>query len=192
MSGYKSESPYSREHIEQRYRNGELLEFVFFWGPSENKEPRGCFNQWANSTFVHKHFTFANAEQAMMAEKALVFNDLGTLQQILDCTNPRSVKALGRLVQGFDNEIWNALRFERVREVNTAKFSQNETMKRHLLATGDAILVEASPVDGIWGIKMDERHPDVRNPTKWRGRNLLGQVLMEVRSYLRALEQVQA
>jgi ribA/ribD-fused uncharacterized protein len=62
-----------------------------------------------------------------------------------------------------------------------AKFSQNQALKDYLLATGDAILVEAAPRDRLWGIGMGENNPDVADQKKWKGRNLLGKALMQVR-----------
>lgn len=54
------------------------------------------------------------------------------------------------------------------------------------MATGSRILVEASPVDKIWGIGMKDSQPDVQNPALWKGQNLLGFALMEVRDLLQA------
>jgi len=54
-----------------------------------------------------------------------------------------------------------------------------------LLNTNERILVEASPVDPIWGIGMAADHKEVNNPEKWQGLNLLGFALMEVRDELR-------
>jgi ribA/ribD-fused uncharacterized protein len=65
---------------------------------------------------------------------------------------------------------------------NLAKFQQNLTLREFLLDTGDRILVEASPVDKIWGIGLAADHPDALFPEKWPGLNLLGIALMEVRS----------
>jgi ribA/ribD-fused uncharacterized protein len=53
--------------------------------------------------------------------------------------------------------------------------------------TKERILVEASPVDAIWGIGMASDHKDIHNPEKWRGLNLLGFALMEVREELRGI-----
>lgn len=52
---------------------------------------------------------------------------------------------------------------------------------RFLEHTGETVLVEASPFDGIWGIKMSEDNSDIYTPEKWNGQNLLGFVLMDVR-----------
>ena len=68
---------------------------------------------------------------------------------------------------------------------NAAKFDQQPSLKAFLLGTGDAVLVEASPVDKIWGIGLAENHSDARNPSEWPGLNLLGFALMTVRDELR-------
>lgn len=70
-------------------------------------------------------------------------------------------------------------------EVLTVKFEQNPRLKDYLLATGDAVLVEAAPKDRLWGIGMGENNLDVENPKKWLGRNLLGKALMQVRDQLK-------
>ena len=53
------------------------------------------------------------------------------------------------------------------------------------MSTGDALLVEASPTDRIWGIGMDARAEGASVPSQWRGSNVLGWALMEVRKTLR-------
>ena len=49
--------------------------------------------------------------------------------------------------------------------------------------------MEASPYDAIWGIRLSASSPDARDPMKWRGKNLLGFALMEVRDELRQVTQ---
>ena len=68
---------------------------------------------------------------------------------------------------------------------NLHKFQQNEDLGKFLLATGDKVLVEASPVDAIWGIGLAQDHEDALLPSKWRGPNLLGYALMTVRDLIR-------
>jgi hypothetical protein len=93
-----------------------------------------------------------------------------------------AIKKLGRLVKEYDDEVWKEHRFDVVVSGNYAKFTQNEELKKFLLSTGNRIIVEASPKDTIWGIGMDEFDEDAINPKKWKGTNLLGFALMEVRS----------
>ena len=72
---------------------------------------------------------------------------------------------------------------------NWCKFSQNPGLREFLLSTGDSILVEASPYDSIWGIRLSADSPEAQDPMKWRGQNLLGFALMEVRDELRRVTQ---
>lgn len=111
--------------------------------------------------------------------------DSGTLIQIMECVNPRAVKALSRQVRNYNDDIWNAVRLAIVTEINYAKFNQNRNLKDLLLSTGDKVIVEASPYDRIWGIGLAPEHPDACTPSKWQGENLLGQALMKVRDRLR-------
>ena len=88
-------------------------------------------------------------------------------------------------MSGFNQEIWNQNKFKIVKEGTLHKFSQNEDLKTFLLATGNRIIVEASPVDPIWGIGLPKDHKDAERPENWRGENLLGFALMEVRDDLK-------
>ena len=70
-------------------------------------------------------------------------------------------------------------------EGNDAKFSQNAELKAFLIATGDSVLVEASPYDNVWGISLREDDERAKHPRTWQGQNLLGFALMDVRAALR-------
>ena len=72
---------------------------------------------------------------------------------------------------------------------NWCTFNQNRDLREFLLSTGDSVLVEASPYDAIWGIRLAASSPEAQDPMKWRGRNLLGFALMEVRDELRRVTQ---
>ena len=68
---------------------------------------------------------------------------------------------------------------------NFLKFTQNPALREYLLSTGDNILVEASPLDAVWGIRMGKTNEHAQDPLKWKGQNLLGFALMEVRDEIR-------
>jgi ribA/ribD-fused uncharacterized protein len=70
-----------------------------------------------------------------------------------------------------------------------AKFSQNSQLKDFLLTTGQRIIVEASPLDTIWGIGLAQDNPKAHHPKTWRGENLLGFALMVTREQLIKLPQ---
>lgn len=63
-----------------------------------------------------------------------------------------------------------------------------ERMRMWLLATGERELVEASPMDRVWGVGFAEKNAGA-NRHRW-GENLLGQALMVVRARL-AKEEAQ-
>ena len=122
----------------------------------------------------------------MMVKKAELFGDLASQEKILASKTPSEAKQLGRGVAGFRNDLWLQHRFDIVVSANLAKFSQNPDLQAFLLNTGEAVLVEASPVDNIWGIGLAVDDPAVSNPHQWQGLNLLGFALMCVRDQLRS------
>ncbi len=121
----------------------------------------------------------------MMAEKARLFDDTETLSRILGSKSPGEAKRLGRNVIGFDQRIWEEHRSEIVVKGNYLKFTQNKDLESYLLGTKKRVLVEASPVDPIWGIGLDSNSEFATIPLKWRGLNLLGFALMEFRDMMK-------
>jgi ribA/ribD-fused uncharacterized protein len=130
----------------------------------------------------------------MMLQKALLFSDFEIARKVLDVTSTgrkdmSSVKALGRKVKNFDDAVWNKHREQIVLCGNLLKFTQNEELKEKLLATGEKMIVEASPRDRIWGIGFGEKNA-LERIDKW-GLNLLGKALVETRKQLRDEASVQ-
>lgn len=121
----------------------------------------------------------------MMAQKAELFGDEEIHKEIMQSSDPKQIKALGRKVRNFDETVWNKVKYSIVLNGNFMKFTQNAELREFLLSTGDDILVEASPYDAIWGIRMSANDENAENPMKWRGQNLLGFALMEVRDEIR-------
>ena len=165
------------------------LEFAFFWGhqpPRDGGVGPSCLSQWWPAAFTVGGDGYATAEHFMMAGKARLFGDEEMAARVLAAPTPKQAKALGREVRGFDSALWERERFELVVRGNLAKFGQNPQLARFLDGTGDAVIVEASPVDRIWGIGLGEEDERARRPREWRGLNLLGFALMEVRARLRS------
>lgn len=97
----------------------------------------------------------------------------------------KEAKALGRKVRPFDDAVWVAARERIVLEGTLHKFSQHPELARALLATGERELVEASPMDRIWGVGFGRARAGHVSRDAW-GLNLLGKALMEARTVLRA------
>ena len=179
---------HSIDAVRARCERGDSLQFLFFWGHETSRPDevgKECLSQWYPSSFVVDGVRFPTAEHYMMYRKATLFSDEASAQQVLLASSPKDAKALGRAVRGFDAVVWDAHCRDIVVAGNLAKFSQSERLRTFLLATEDRVLVEASPVDRIWGIGLSVDHVDVGNPLRWRGRNLLGFALMDVRAQLR-------
>jgi len=127
---------------------------------------------------------FATAEHYMMWRKARLFGDEEVAAQVLTARHPKQAKDFGRRVRGFEEEAWVAHRSEIVVDGNAAKFAQHPELGRYLAGTGERVLVEASPVDRVWGIGLAVDDPRAEKPRAWRGRNLLGFALADVRAQL--------
>jgi ribA/ribD-fused uncharacterized protein len=155
----------------------ETKHFVLFWGNHD------IYSNFFYSPFKHQGIMFKWSEQAVMYRKAKLFGAHRIAEEILYAEYPKKCKALGRSREiPFDENIWYKERENIYREVLIDKFSLPR-LKKELLATENKILVEASPFDKIWGIGYGEDHPYATRPSKWKGLNLLGKVLMEVREY---------
>lgn len=141
----------------------------------------GYLSQWYSSSFVIDDIKYSTAEHYMMAEKARLFGDDQALEAILNAKTPKEAKSWGRKVKNFDQTTWNQNARDIVFKGNLAKFEQNPSLKRDLLATQDSILVEGNLFDNIWGVGLGVVDARISNPSKWKGTNWLGQVLMGVR-----------
>eukprot|EP00735_Rhodelphis_limneticus_P013651 TRINITY_DN7598_c0_g1::TRINITY_DN7598_c0_g1_i1::g.1967::m.1967 TRINITY_DN7598_c0_g1::TRINITY_DN7598_c0_g1_i1::g.1967 ORF type:complete len:153 (+),score=-0.08,sp/Q5UR67/RIBX_MIMIV/42.47/2e-30,DUF1768/PF08719.6/1e-41 TRINITY_DN7598_c0_g1_i1:3-461(+) len=144
----------------------EVHNVVMFW---RCHEPSGEFSQWHLSSFMEGDLKYICAEQYMMYHKAILFEDQAMAQKILKTTKPRQMKKYGRQVSNFNQAVWAAKSYDIVLQGTRLKFSQND----------DATIAEGSPVDAVWGVGT--KHSD---PRKWKGLNLLGKALMQVRSEL--------
>lgn len=155
---------------------------ICFHNPDESY---GWLSNWYLSTFTVDEREFSSMEQYMMFSKAKLFDDDKIAEEIMKISDVAEIKDLGRKVKGFSERIWMQHREKIVKRGLSAKFSQNPDLKEKLLATGKEVLAECAVKDTIWGIGLS-MHDDRRfQRTKWRGQNLLGKCLMEVRSELK-------
>jgi len=171
-------------------------QFTFFW---ETKSP---FSQWHKSMFTSsnlfhqgiddeqreylksslpKELEFSSAEQFMMYHKAILFLDRDIANSIIQTSNPRKIKELGRQVKNFDDDVWKYYRSNVIYGANKAKFIQNPDLMDALADTVGTTLAEAAPNDNIWGIGLAADNPKAQNRQNWEGKNLLGEILTLLR-----------
>ncbi len=180
-------SPLSLADLQARADAGEVFDYLPFWGHRQRADgvlTASCFSQWYPARFEVDGVRYASAEHFMMAEKARLFDDQATLAKVLVAPTPNDAKSLGRRIAGYDDARWAAHRFDAVVRGNVAKFSQSNRLRDFLADTAPRVLVEASPVDAIWGIGMAADDPRAVEQRQWAGLNLLGFALMAVRDRL--------
>jgi ribA/ribD-fused uncharacterized protein len=146
-------------------------------------------SQWYPAGFEDEANNFyATAEHYMMAQKAILFEDLAALKAVFASESPQVAKKVGRSVQNFKAEVWEQHSYEFVKKGNYLKFSQHQNLRIFLIETAPCVIVEASPYDKIWGIGLKQQDPLALHPSTWQGTNLLGFALMEVRDALESLK----
>ena len=150
-------------------------EYVYFYS---DKSP---FSNWNITPHIkYKGLEFSNSEALFMYLKAVVFRD-DEMAKLIIPLNPRGAKACGRLVRNYSESIWEKERENAMYIALKAKFDASQDFRDALLADEyrGKTFVEASPSDDIWGIKRSVE--DAYNGASWRGLNLLGKLLTELR-----------
>ena len=181
---------YHIENICNKFDKKKRLKYIFFWGHTEKSGmvTKACFSQWYPCKFHIDGITYFTTEQFMMAQKAILFNDIEIYNKILIAKHPKQYKDLGRKVTNFSESKWDKDKYDIVLKGNIAKFSQNVKLKEFLLNTNNRILVETSPYDRVWGIGKTADAENIENPYTWNGENLLGFALMEAREFIKENE----
>lgn len=151
---------------------------ICFHNPDEEN---GYLSNWYLSEFTVDDITFSSMEQYMMYEKAILFHDQETAKKILQTDNVAEIKALGRTVQNFDDTVWGQSREEIVYKGVFEKFRQNPELRKRLERTGEEVIAECAVKDKIWGIGLSMKDEDRFCVERWKGQNLLGKILMDVR-----------
>ena len=160
---------------------------ICFHNPDEEN---GYLSNWFLSEFTVGGITFSSMEQYMMYEKAVLFKDQTTAEKILQTDDVAEIKALGRTVQNFDEKVWVKEREGIVYRGVSEKFRQNPELAEKLERTGEEIIAECAVKDRIWGIGLSMEDENRRCIDKWRGQNLLGKILMQVREDIRHQNRV--
>jgi ribA/ribD-fused uncharacterized protein len=180
----------SREALLREVRAGARIKYLCFWGHRSLPDGRigpSCLSQWWPSPFTVDGVEYATAEHWMMAGKARLFEDAEAERRVRAAGHPAEAKKAGRLVRGFDEAVWERERFRIVVEGSVHKFASDPALRAFLLNTGERVLVEASPVDRVWGIGLTADDEAATDPERWRGENLLGFALMAARGRLRGV-----
>ena len=134
----------------------------------ERDEPYGCFSNFSHHGFTLDGTFWKTAEHYFQAQKFA-----GTPQEdaVRQAPDPMTAKQKGGDRTHPLRPDWEAVKDDVMRRAVRAKFEQHPDIRAVLLGTGDEELVENAPNDYYWGCGADGT-----------GKNMLGRVLMEVRS----------
>lgn len=130
----------------------------------------GCFSNFSRHPVKIYGETWLTSEAAYQSRK---FDDENVQRKILKAGSPKEAAMIGRDRSNSMRKNWDNVRLDVMYEVIKAKFTQHEACKQTLLSTGDALLIEDSPVDYFWGCGEDGT-----------GKNMLGKQLMRLRKEL--------
>ena len=159
-----------------------MNEIICFHNPDEDY---GWLSNWYISPFTLDEVQFSTVEQYMMYRKAVLFEDAKIAEMILNEDDPSRIKQLGRQVSGYNDLVWNGCRQIVVYQGLLAKFIQNVKLGEMLKGTGKTVLAECAVKDTIWGIGLSMHDSSRFQMEKWKGHNLLGFALMQVREQIR-------
>jgi len=161
--------------------NNNTSDFTLFFREYPSDSDFYFCSQWYVSDFEYRGKVFKSAEHWMMVQKAIMFNDIPMAEKILNCDTPKDAKDFGKEVRNFIDEIWLKNNKKIIYVGTKEKFLQDHEILKKLLHTNGSILVEASPYDKLYGIKLGLKDPKAHNPFLWQGENLLGEVITKFR-----------
>jgi ribA/ribD-fused uncharacterized protein len=154
---------------------------VLFHGADESK---GEFRNFSNMS-AHKIMVdgkeYQTVEHFYQAKKAEKFDDKESLEKIMKAKSAKAVKALGKKVKDFKQDEWDLAKYEIMKQGVSAKFSQYPEVRKQLEETGDRKIGFADARNVYWGIGSSESVEKSKHPEKWRGKNMLGHIIMELR-----------
>lgn len=185
------------ESLKEEIQKGYRPTYIGFFGNQADKPNERVFSNFYKAPFsvklqgTNELVTFTCTEQYFMYQKAETFGDTKIMQELLNPNlHPADYKHLGKKVTPYDDAKWNTVRYEKMKNALRHKFTQSKKLRTILLNTRNAVLVETSPFDTIWGIgvgktaRPGQRPINWRDINNWRGQNLLGFALMEIRDEL--------
>lgn len=159
---------------------------VLFLGADEGKGEWRVLSNMHEAPFQVDSITFPTVEHYFQWSKAKQFGDGGAADKILKTPSTKAVKALGKKVKDFVKEEWDKTKDGVMRTALKAKFIQHPDLKTKLLETGTRQIGEASARDKYWAIGTSAETAKAKDPSKWPGKNVLGSMLMELRTELKA------
>jgi ribA/ribD-fused uncharacterized protein len=161
---------------------------ILFFGADESKGEYRHFSNMSEHKITIDDVEYKTVEHYVQAMKAREFEDEEMYKKIVATKTPKSAKAIGQKIANFKPEVWDKKKDDVMEKAVRTKFVQHPTLRNMLLETGDKIIGEANPRDTYWGIGTSMNLGRAKSPSKWRGKNMLGKLMMKLRDDFRADE----
>lgn len=145
-----------------------MVETIRFYS---TKDSYGCFSNFAACPITLGDKLWPTSEHYFQAQK---FEDADYQEAIRAEKSPMIAARMGRSRSQKLRADWESVKDAVMLAAVRAKFHQHEDARATLLATGDALLAEHTENDRYWGDGGDGS-----------GKNMLGQILMQVREEIR-------
>ena len=163
-------------------KGGEITENpVLFHAAGEDKGEFRTFSNMAEYPIQINDIKYPTVEHYFQVQKAKEFGDTEIEKKMLETPSAKAVKALGRKVKNFQKEVWDAKKQEIMMRGVKAKFVQHPELQKQLLETENREIGDANARNAYWGIGTSENTEKSKDPTKWKGQNKLGKILMALR-----------
>ena len=144
---------------------------IYFYSTREN--PYGCFSNFSQHGFELDGAWWTTSEHYFQAQK-FINTDRPWFDKIREVKTPKEAAKMGRDRKHPLRKDWEQVKDGIMQQAVLQKFKTHADIREILLATGDELIVENSPIDYYWGCGKDSS-----------GKNRLGEILMTVRGILR-------
>lgn len=142
---------------------------------SQCEEPYGCFSNFSSHGFKLDGQWWPTSEHYFQAQK---FVGTDHADEVREAKTPKMAAEMGRQRNRPLRADWEDVKDEVMHKAVLAKFKAHADIGEILLSTGDEHIIENSPTDYYWGCGADGT-----------GKNMLGQILVEVRNILKNQDQ---
>jgi ribA/ribD-fused uncharacterized protein len=165
----------------KKLKNEPAEDPVLFLRPDESAGDYRHFSNMSEHKITIDDVEFKTVEHYFQAMKAREFEDTELYQKILKTKTPKAAKAIGQKIANFKPEVWDKRKDDVMEKGVRTKFVQHPTLRKQLVETGDRMIGEANPRDTYWGIGTSMNLEKAKIPSKWRGKNMMGKLLMKLR-----------
>ena len=121
--------------------------------------------------------------QAFETCKLLYFENYDKLFFATSTKNPINQIQIGHKILNYDRNKWSSAKYDIMYQIELQKYLQNENLRTELLSEkyDNIEFVYANPLDNWWGTGLGEYTDMIKNKTEWRGKNMHGEILKNVR-----------